>query len=301
MPFRPFLCLGFLAALAACGTVAAPPQQSAADVAVSRGAIAKELFGTQNVASAQSAAPIGSYSKGCLAGGVQLPETGPGWQAMRLSRNRNWGHPALLAYLDRLSQKAARIPGYDGIYVGDMSQPRGGPMLTGHASHQTGLDADIWLRPGPMNLTRDAREALGATSYQRAKGAYVASNWGPAQHALIKAAAQDPAVARIFLFAGGKTQLCRDETGDRGWLRKVRPWWGHDDHIHVRLSCPPGAAGCVDQDPPPPGDGCDEAQGWVNNILNPPPPALDAPKRAPKRDLTLADLPAQCASVLSRR
>ena len=37
------------------------------------------------------------------------------------------------------------------FYVGDMAQPRGGPLPFGHASHQTGLDVDIWftLTPRP--------------------------------------------------------------------------------------------------------------------------------------------------------
>nr|NIP77242.1 penicillin-insensitive murein endopeptidase [Xanthomonadales bacterium] len=95
----------------------------------------------------------GSYSKGCLAGAVELAETGAGWQAMRLSRNRNWAHPAMIAFLERLSRAAAR-DGWPRLYVGDISQPRGGPMMGGHRSHQVGLDADIWLRipdTNPLN------------------------------------------------------------------------------------------------------------------------------------------------------
>ena len=83
--------------------------------------------------------------------------TAPTWQVMRLSRNRNWGHPKLVAFLERLAEKAKKV-GWNGLLVGDMSQPRGGPMLTGHASHQVGLDADIWLTPMP---DRDA-DARGA-------------------------------------------------------------------------------------------------------------------------------------------
>ena len=72
----------------------------------------------------------------------------------------------------------------------------------------------------------------------------------------------------------------------------------------MRLNCPAGARGCLEQDAPPPGDGCAEAQEWVNNILNPPPPPPrdpNAPKPQPRRDLTLADLPDQCAAVLRSR
>lgn len=260
---------------------------------------AKQLFGNEHDASRQSPDPFGSYAKGCLAGAAQLPETGPTWQAMRLSRNRNWGHPATIGFLQRLSQKAVQI-GWNGLYVGDISQPRGGPMLTGHRSHQIGLDADIWLRPGgDMTMSVAERESFEPISMRRAKGAYTNDNWTAAHHQVIRAAAMDPAVARIFIFPGAKARMCREETGDRDWLRKVRPWWGHHYHFHVRLACPDGAVGCVDQAPPPPGDGCAEADTWVQNILNPPPPDPNAPPPKPRRELTLADLPSQCAQLLS--
>ncbi|MEM6676834.1 MAG: penicillin-insensitive murein endopeptidase, partial [Pseudomonadota bacterium] len=118
---------------------------------------ARQVFGGARVPSAQAPAPIGSYAKGCLAGGIALAETAPGWQAMRLSRNRNWGHPEMIAFIERLSTDA-QVIGWPRIYVGDISQPRGGPMLTGHRSHQIGLDADIWMRrPGEEVLSRSAR------------------------------------------------------------------------------------------------------------------------------------------------
>ncbi|MEM9796229.1 MAG: penicillin-insensitive murein endopeptidase [Pseudomonadota bacterium] len=261
--------------------------------------VAKTLFGAAERGSNQRSEPFGSYAKGCAAGLVQLPETGPTWQAMRLSRNRNWGHPELVDMVQDLSQDARRL-GWAGIYVGDLSQPRGGPMTSGHRSHQIGLDADIWLYPtSRMNLSRRQRENISAISMRRADGAYVNDKWTRAHHELVKAAAQDRRTARIFIFPGAKVQMCQDETGNRNWLRKVRPWWGHHYHMHVRLSCPRGARGCVNQAPPPPGDGCAEARQWQRNILNPPPPDPNPAPARPRRDLTMADLPQQCAAVLS--
>ncbi len=299
--------LPFALALAACGTVADDSaRQSTAPRAADVGAVfstsnepAKKLFGPVSTPSHQRPESFGGYSRGCLAGAVQLEETGPTWQAMRLSRNRNWGHPALISFIKRLSQKAARQPGWAGLYVGDMSQPRGGPMSSGHASHQIGLDVDIWmLPPDRLNLTATERENLSSISMRRDRGAYVNASWTRAHHEIIKAAASDPAVARIFVFPGAKVQMCNDETGDRSWLRKVRPWYGHHYHFHVRLACPDGDKTCVDQAPPPPGDGCDDAQVWVNNILNPPPPDPDAKPTPPRPPIMLADLPGQCTSVL---
>lgn len=263
--------------------------------------LAKELFGAERSPSRQNPAPHGSYAKGCLAGAAQLPETGPTWQAMRLSRNRNWGHPDTIAFIERLSEFAATRRGWKGLYIGDISQPRGGPMLTGHRSHQLGLDIDIWMRPATdLSLSRRAREDISSISMRRAKGAFVNSNWTAAHHEILRAAAKDRAVARIFVFPGAKVQMCKDEKGDRAWLRKIRPWWGHHYHFHVRLNCPRGAQGCTEQTPPPPGDGCEDAQKWVNDILFPPPPDPNAPPPKPRREYVLADLPSQCARVLSR-
>jgi penicillin-insensitive murein endopeptidase len=267
----------------------------------SAGQAAKALFGAEQNASPHKPAPFGSYSKGCVAGAVQLPETGPTWQAMRLSRNRNWGYPETIDFIQRLSAYAATQPGWSGLYIGDISQPRGGPMLTGHASHQMGLDVDIWmLPPNRLDLSRTERENISSISMQRANGAFINDKWTAEHHKIIREAARDPAVARIFVFPGAKVSMCASEPGNRDWLRKVRPWYGHHYHFHVRLACPRGAAACVDQDPPPPGDGCDDAQQWVNNILNPPPPDPNAPAPTPRRELVLADLPQQCAQILSR-
>lgn len=264
--------------------------------------VAKDLFGHIPRGSNQSPEAIGGYAKGCQAGAAQLAETGPTWQAMRLSRNRNWGQPELIDYVEDLSRFAATLPGWEGLYVGDLSQPRGGPMLTGHASHQIGLDADIWmLPPDRLNLTRQERENISSISMRRASGAYTNSSWTPQHEAVLKAAASDPRVARIFVFPGAKVAMCNSATGDRSWLNKIRPWYGHHYHFHVRLNCPAGDRSCVDQAPPPAGDGCADAQRWVNDILNPPPPSPNPnPTPRPARGpITMANLPGQCSSVLT--
>ena len=294
--------------LASCTENTAPPPQTSAaaslpTIGTSGGALsttpAKQLFGAKSVATRTAPAPFGSYAKGCVAGAAQLAETGPTWQAMRLSRNRNWAHPETVDFVEDLSRVAARQSGWNGLYVGDLSQPRGGPMLSGHASHQIGLDADIWLRPADnLGLSVTDRENISSISMRRNKGAFVNDQWTPQHEAIVKAAASDPRVARIFIFPGAKVEMCKNATGDRSWLRKVRPWFGHHYHFHVRLACPRGTSGCVDQSPPPAGDGCADAQAWVNNILNPPPPDPNAKPRKPRRTIQLADLPAQCADVL---
>src|SRR5215467_14714744 len=200
---------------------------------------AKELFGRKTAPANLATRSIGFYSHGCLAGAKALPINGKTWQVMRLSRNRNWGHPRLISLLERLSGKAAKA-GWPGLLVGDMSQPRGGPMLTGHASHQVGLDADIWLTPMPHHeLTRLEREETSATMMVAPDRKDVDPNvWTPAHTAIIKAAAEEPEVERIFVNAAIKKELCREAGDDRAWLHKVRAYWQHDYHFHVRIHCP---------------------------------------------------------------
>ena len=293
-------------ALAACGPEAGP--ETAAPTAaplLSRAASqspAKTLFGAASAPAPLRPAVHGEYARGCVAGAEELPETGRTWQAMRLSRGRNFAHPETVAFVQDLSRRAAGL-GWRGLYIGDMSQPRGGPMLSGHASHQSGLDADIWMKPAlDLTLTPAQRESVSSDSMQRASGAYVNASWTRTHHEILKAAASDDRVARIFVFPGAKVQMCADETGNRDYLRKIRPWWGHHYHFHVRLNCPRGDRSCVAQDPPPPGDGCADAVRWQQNILNPPAPDPDAPVAVPappRRELTMGDMPAQCAAVLA--
>lgn len=266
---------------------------------------AKQYFGAAKQGSAQRPAALGSYAKGCAAGSVKLPETGPTWQAMRLSRNRNWGHPETIDFIQKLSAKAARQPGWNGLYIGDISQPRGGPMLSGHRSHQIGLDVDIWMLPADkLNLSKRQRENISSISLRRAKGAYINDKFTRQHMEIMKAAAKDKRTARIFVFPGAKVAMCNAEKGNRKWLRKIRPWYGHHYHFHVRLACPRGARGCVDQAAPPAGGGCADAQKWVNDILNPPkakPRDPNAPKPKPRRELVMADLPQQCSDVIQSR
>ena len=260
---------------------------------------ARMLFGKVPEGSSEQPAVFGEYAKGCIGGARQLAETGPTWQAMRLSRNRHWGHPETLDFVKTLSRVAAAQPGWSGLYVGDISQPRGGPMLSGHRSHQTGMDVDIWMRPPQrLDLTRAERESLSSISLRRAGGAFTNANWSRQHFEILRAAARDPRSARIFIFPGAKVAMCDMETGDRRWLRKIRPWFGHHYHFHVRLKCPDDAPGCAAQEPPPPGDGCAAARQWVQNILDPPPPDPDAPPPKPRRALRMGDLPGQCVAVL---
>ena len=260
--------------------------------------LAKTLFGAQKLPAATAPESFGFYSKGCFAGGMAIAVDGPNWQAMRLSRNRRWGHPAMISLLERFSRDAAN-DGWNGLLVGDISQPRGGPMLTGHASHQIGLDADIWFTPMPdRRLSTQERETIGSRSMIKDGTLLVDDKiWTPAHAAVLKRAANYGEVERILVHPGIKKKLCDTVKGDRTWLRKVRPFWGHDSHFHVRIGCQPGSKGCKGQQPAPASEGCDKSLAWWfteepwRPNKNP-----DAPKA---RDvMKLSALPAACRAVL---
>ncbi|MDD7910025.1 penicillin-insensitive murein endopeptidase [Pseudovibrio exalbescens] len=272
---------------------------------------AKQLFGAKATPAQLPPASYGSYSKGCIAGAEAMPINGPTWQVMRLSRNRNWGHPNLITYLKDLAKDAPDL-GWNGLLVGDLAQPRGGPMRSGHASHQIGLDADIWLRPMPnKRYSNWERENVSAISMLKgnmelpgADRSVHPDRWTDAHARLIRRAAQDPRVARIFVSPAIKKALCEFETEDRSWLRTVRAWWGHHYHFHVRLKCPEGNTACTNQAAPPRGDGCGaELAWWLSDepwVPKKPQPGEPPKPVKPKPQLTLQDLPAACRTVLAQ-
>jgi penicillin-insensitive murein endopeptidase len=265
---------------------------------------AKQLFARKLLPSARPTRVIGEYTKGCIAGAVPMPMTGDTWQVMRLSRNRYWGHPDTIALLKRLSVKAHKDAGWPGILVGDIGQPRGGPALSGHASHQMGIDADIWLTPMPDRLlSREEREEMSATMMVRNDRLDIDPKVFTSGHlAVIRDAAMEPAVQRIFVNPAIKKALCRDAKGDRSWLEKVRPWYGHDYHFHIRMRCPAGAAECHGQADQTGGDGCkpSELAYWFKDVIlhpKPAPPSKEPP--GPNAGIKLAQMPAGCKAVLN--
>lgn len=260
---------------------------------------AKTLFAAEKLPSLGKAMAIGYYPRGCLAGGVPLPVTGRTWQVMRVSRNRMWGHPELVRFLERFAPLAAKATGWKGILVGDMAQPRGGPLPFGHMSHQIGLDVDVWFMPMPGHvLNSEEREKTSAINLVAEDWKHVnPKTWSPADIAFIKTAAEQPEVERVLVNAAIKKELCRVEGNRAGWLSKVRPWYGHHDHIHVRLKCPADSPNCRKQPPVPGDDGCGKSLDyWFSDkVLHPPKPTTP---RKPPRALTLADLPPACKNVL---
>lgn len=300
--FRPFVFTLF-ALIFSIGENQTASAQSAKDLATKP---AKILFGHQKDAAKLAPRAYGFYTKGCLAGGVALPITGSAWQAMRTKRNRNWGHPVLVELVKKLAIEAQAFDGWPGLLVGDIAQPRGGPMLSGHASHQLGLDADIWLKPMPNRvLTIREREKISAVSVIKNRKEINPKVWTEAHAKVIRRAASYPQVARIFVHPPIKKELCRwaPKNQSRAWLKKVRPYYGHHYHFHIRIKCPRGSNNCRNQPAAAPkdGTGCgQELAYWFSDKPWRPRKPRKKPVKPikPRPLLKLAGLPKACRAVL---
>jgi len=282
--------------------------------AISNAIPAKLYFGHMTGPAPLKPEVFGSYARGCVAGAEEMPANGPAWQVMRPSRDRAWGHPKLIRLVKSLAVKARKHDGWNGLLVGDLQQPRGGPMLSGHASHQAGLDADIWLTPMPdRTLTRKERETQSAVLMTLDRKRINTKRWTAAHARLIKRAASYNEVARIFVHPPIKKALC-DWAGNKGaWLAKVRPLKGHNYHFHIRMKCPAGSPQCKNQAAPRPkdGTGCGgELAYWFSDkpwtkrvykkakkrptIVN----GVPIPRKKPIARKTLAWLPKACRALV---
>lgn len=240
---------------------------------------------------------IGQTSRGCIAGAVSLPKDGPGYQVMRLERRRYFGHPELVRMIEGLGQTTQRER-LGMLHVGDLAQPRGGPTPFGHRSHQNGLDVDIWfaLDPGLAGSSDTLRSTVRAPSLLNESGAGLNRFlWEDRHRRVLELAARFSRVDRIFVNPHIKRELCRATQGDRSWLRKIRPWWGHDDHFHARLLCPPDSPQCESQESLPPGDGCDGSLDWWFRLSS----TLPSPGPKSPRSIPINRMPGSCQTLLT--
>lgn len=219
---------------------------------------------------------IGRPGAGCIAGAETLASEGVGYHAVHLERRRFFGHPMMIEFLRKMGE-FARSSGFPVLNIGDIGMARGGPMPSGHSSHQIGLDADIWF-------DASARSVVVGDRLDR-------KSWGHAQEALLRKAVSFDEVDRIFVNPVIKRDLCARDPY-KPWLHKLRPWWGHDDHWHVRLKCPASDHSCVAIEAIPPGAGCDATLDWWFSEE-----AKKKGEEPSKREFP--KLPAECSALLS--
>lgn len=206
---------------------------------------------------------FGGYSNGCVRNAHEVAVSNKYWEMVNLQRGRNFGHPDVVPLLQHLGEHSLKS-GYGKLIIGDISQPAGGPMAYGHASHQMGLDVDIRfdLAKAGERMADEKRKdypqdpvarhvvAKQLGTYQL-RSTMVEKRWRNAYADLLEKAANYPQTERIFVSPPIKKALCdlyKDKKGGYpAWLLKIIPYHGHDAHFHVRLACPKDSKGCKPQ------------------------------------------------------
>ncbi|MCR5084587.1 MAG: penicillin-insensitive murein endopeptidase [Succinivibrionaceae bacterium] len=236
----------------------------------------------------------GTYSNGCIRGAVELPRKSPLYQVQYWGAARNFGHRDLVAFIQDLAQRAHEA-GIPRILVGDLSKTYGGPFgsKSAHGSHQIGLDVDVSFDYAePLKSSAELRNPRDVLLVKNGK---LTRDFTPDRISLMRLAALDPRVERIFVAPQIKLGICEataSEAGRASWLRKIRPWYGHRGHMHIRIACPKDSPGCKPQAAPPAGDGCGaELMSWFEPPK--PQPANQKPKPKPKKVL-----PPECELIL---
>lgn len=271
-----------------------------AGAGVTAGAAAALVWNHQRSPASGPAQAIGAYANGCLQGAKALAQSGPGYETLRRLRHRYFGHPDLIEFIARLGA-AAKAQHLAQVAIGDLSQARGGPTPSGHRSHQSGLDVDVAyappasLRGGHLEPADREHPILPAVVDLRTRK--MTSVWNARVVRLLSIAAADPTVERIFVNPAVRRALCAGPERRAPWLVRLRPWWGHHDHFHVRLKCPAESPLCEPQEPAPiePDEGCGASLDWW---FKPASEAARARRNTPEESQPPL-LPNACAGLLN--
>ena len=206
---------------------------------------------------------IGKTNNGCIFGAQALPLQGEGYIAVHLERQRYYGHPLLIQTLQTLAKQAWQQE-IGVLQIGDLGQKQGGVLPFGHRSHQSGLDADIWFNLDPNSYidANEKRSNIKQFSVLNKNGKGLNLQWTNKHRKLLELAAKMVEVDRIFVNPSIKRNLCKTVKGNRQWLRKIRPWYHHNKHFHIRLRCPELSPDCIKQAPIPEGESCDATLAW---------------------------------------
>lgn len=184
---------------------------------------------------------VGFYSRGFLWSRDEIVNTDL-WTVRPSTLSRHANHVSI--YVSDLMRQVARSylkenPTAPLLTLWDMSFPMGG-TVSGHVSHRNGLDLDVRYDYVGTVMT------MPNINYDLL--------WS-----LVKTWVDTGKVKRMFVDSFVKRKLCKAHSGDEGateYLRRLRPYPAHDDHIHIRLNCPAEDTKCVDQVEVPPGSGC---------------------------------------------
>ena len=242
----------------------------------------------------------GEYANGCIDGAVEL-KAGRNYQLQIWGKNRHYGHPEHVDFILDLV-KDAKKHNLPDLLIGDMSGPVGGAFAkSSHGSHQPGLDVVIsfdFATPKKTQYELTHPDDIYIVDTKNRPTSYFNQD----RATLIYLAAIDPRVERIFVAPGIKKRMCQlylDKDMDLTWLSKVRPWFGHRGHMHVRLGCPKDSPYCVKQKPNPVLEdyGCGyEVDSWIDPSIVPKSSKPKKPQVKPKKVI-----PKQCKILFNKK
>ncbi len=241
---------------------------------------------------------IGTHNNGCILYSAELNKNGEGYKLPRIERNHNYGHPEMIALLEDYSYRVKEMLGKD-LLIADISKKNGGPIFMLHSSHQTGLDADIWftLYDDKQNLSSQDMASIKPLNMADEKLKSVSSYWGSNQEDIIKLFAQSEKVDRIFVNYNIKNYYC-SKFRNQDWQKKIRPWWGHNEHFHIRLKCPQGSEECISKGQEIKDDGCgNDLAWWFSDEAKQPKSKKEAEAKLTEEQI-LERLPNRCKEIL---
>lgn len=219
---------------------------------------------------------VGFYTDGSVETSAVFPDSGPGFVKIFRLRKRGYGTATLVRTIS-LAAAAFRTqyPTGDRLQIGDTSDWNGG-YISGHASHQNGLDADMgYLQTNKVERDPNNSGPNGFSEIFVKNGAVTANFDIPRNWAILRNLVARGNVSRIFVDPVIKSTFCKkaaaiDPTlsaaNRNEVLRRIRPYGNHADHFHMRIKCPVGHKKCVAQSEPPTGTGCTSASGTVTGM-----------------------------------
>lgn len=238
----------------------------------------------------------GDYNRGCLTESAALPEYGIGYQSTRRSRQMFYAHPETIKAIETLGAKVF-TEGLGTVLIGNLSKKNGGPLFEHSISHQNGLDFDVsyFVSKEPLSdVMSQNYEFKSLLGYEKNK--LNQKLWDEKIAELLKVTAELPQVERILVDPLIKKQLCETEKQEE-WFSKIRPWFKHDNHFHVRLKCPQDSPDCVPQAPPSRDFGCEgpEFEWWFSEEAH----LMRLGKlKKPSADKKATPYPEVCQSIL---
>jgi penicillin-insensitive murein endopeptidase len=218
--------------------------------------LAVGCFGTPTPLAPGLAGSVGLPHHGVQTGAIELPESGLGFARFRNEGGYHWGQPALVNGLREAARQVELVlPGGAPLVVGDLSAQYGGKIAR-HHSHRSGRDVDLlWYvtEPDGASIQNSSFVRLGRDGTGRIAGRGDVRLDVPRQWQLIKALLSSDLLLVQWLYSSGSVEslivdyaIAQGEDHELIWQAQnvmLEPLDSlpHDDHLHLRIACPPEA------------------------------------------------------------